>query len=258
MSNSTYLAATNKVLELAGQRQISSAASFDAPTTALSRVQQLARAYVDLASRFLLTKLNKRFMQREFTFGTDSMTLVYTLDPNIDSESLVFHSFFFVDQGQVAPIRNWDYREFRALYPDDDDIPTGIPNRWILLPIAGQSNEIIDPTHAIMFYPRPDAIYTIRYQAKLNAQPLSLSTDKILFPPEYEHSLWLQGRLFLEQILGEGKDANIERFASQAASEVNMWADGPEEVRHAVKIGIIIGGVARGRRVSRFFTSGDA
>lgn len=255
MVNSTYLAATNKVLELAGQRQIASAVAFNAPTTALSRVQQLARAYVDLASRYLLTRLNKRFMQREFTTGLIAGSNLYPLDPNIDSESLIFHSFFLTTTGVAIPLYNWDYREFRALYPDLTILPTGAPQRWILVPTVGASNQIIDPTHNVMFYPAPDTDYTIIYQAKLNAQSLSLDTDKILFPPEYEHCLWLQGRLFLEQILGEGKDAGIERYAQQAASDVNMWGGGPDEERRAIKVGMQISGVARGRRVSRFYTS---
>lgn len=264
MANTTFMATVNKVLELAGQRQVASSNDFNSPTTNLGRVQQQARAFVDLANRMLLVQMNKRFMQREYSFTTNAGTYgqpstnIYTLDSSTDSESLIYHSFFNTTPqiNSLTPITarsiiNWEYREFRQLYPDFTVLALGPPQRWILLPppIAGGL------MHQIMFFPMPDAAYSIIYQAKLNMVPLSLDSQQIAWPIEYEHILWLYGKLFLEQALGEGKEGDLERYVQLALSEVKKWAGGPEEVRHAIRIGLQIDGVARGRRVSKFFTS---
>jgi hypothetical protein len=272
MANSTYFYTVNRCLAQSGQRQVPDANSFNSSTTLLSRVQQQCREFVDIANRELLLDMNKRFMQREYKLttaiwngaadatSTPTSNNIYSLDTSTDAESLIYHSFYNktpqsallsgLDTGKF--LRNWDYREFRSLYPDFSQLVSGPPTRWILLP--QQSSQPV-PSNTIMFFPPPDAVYTIIYQAKIGAAPLVKDTDIILWPEEYEHILWMYARKYLETALGEGKEGNIEAWAEKAVAAMKKWAGGPEEQRHAVKLGIQVEGIARGRRVSKYFTS---
>lgn len=56
MANTTWLAATNKILELAGQLQIAGATDFNLPTTNLTRIQSQARAWIEIVNRELDVK----------------------------------------------------------------------------------------------------------------------------------------------------------------------------------------------------------
>ena len=242
------MATVNKVLTLAGQDVIPSVAVF-ADVTQQDRLQSQAIAFVDLANRLLLVHMNERFMQRHYSLQTvadpgNAVPTAYPLDASISSESLMWHSFVNNTTGVAYKLRNWDYREFRNYFPDMTQVPPSVPRFWILLPI-----EVTDPnpTHKVMFYPTPDAQYTIEYQAKLDAQPLVNAADVILFPPQYEHVLWLQGRLFLEQVLGEGKESNIESYCQKAVDAVLSWASSPVEQRSAVRPGLYLEGIRRGR-----------
>ncbi len=247
MVNSQLGPTVNKILALSGQGQIAQAAFGD--RTQQTRFQVQTINFVDLAQRMLVTHMNTRFMQRKFYINTFAGTAgqpptLYPLDASINAESILYHSFFCQTSGSAWRMRNWDYREFRAFYPDLTIVPKSIPRLWILNPILSTD---ASPTNNVFFYPDADTSYTIEYQAKLNAQPLVNYTDTILFPPEYEHVLWLQGRSFLEQALGEGKEGNIEIYCQRAIDAIQSWGSSTIEARSAVRPGLTIEGIKRGR-----------
>ena len=262
---STWYALTNRVLENRGLTQITSTTNFDNPITNLTRVQSLARAFVSLCDEMLNVHRNNRDTVQEFQIvthigsPTTPVSNYYTLDASISVENLRYLSFFNTTPansttGTVSafPLRNMEYREFRNIYPDFTSIETGSPEKWIIIP-----KTLINPgagivNDAIMFYPVPDAIYSIVYQAKTNATPLELSGDKVLWTQPYEHILLTHAGMFLEDIMGQNKGALMTSYAQKALSEYNFWLAGPDELRHAVRTGMQIGGLVKGRRVSPY------
>jgi hypothetical protein len=146
-----------------------------------------------------------------------------------------------------------EYREFRNIYPDFTSIETGSPEKWIIIPktLVNPGAGIVND--AIMFYPVPDAIYSIVYQAKTNATPLELSGDKVLWTQPYEHILLTHAGMFLEDIMGQNKGALMTSYAQKALSEYNFWVShGPEEQRSAIRTGMQIQGIVKGRRVNNW------
>jgi hypothetical protein len=270
MANSSWKDVTNKCLELRGQLQITSANNFNNPTTLLTRVQSEIRAFVDMCDRMLNVRRNNRDTTQEFQITTEAgnptvpSTFQYTLDASVRVESIRYISFFNITpqvtnpDGSVSmivaqPLYNTEYREFRRIYPDFTAISTGPPQNWIILPKSQiqPGPGIINDT--IMFFPIPDAVYKINYQATTKAVPLKLDTDPVLWPPEYEHILWHWACMYLEDALGEGKGQLMSAYAQQALTEYNFWINrGPEEERHAVRTGMAIFGPLRGRRTSAY------
>jgi len=263
---STWFQLSNRVLENRGLTQITSTTNFDNPITNLTRVQSLARAFVSLCDEMLNVHRNNRDTIQEFQITTSignpatPVSNYYTLDSSISVENLRYLSFFNTTTTNPAtgtlsafPIRNMEYREFRNIYPDFTAIETGSPEKWIIIP-----KTLINPgagivNDAIMFYPVPDAIYTIIYQAKTNATPLESSGDKVLWLQQYEHILLMHAGAFLEDIMGQNKGGLMTSYAMKALSEYHFWVDrGAEEERHAVRTGMQIGGLVKGRRVSPY------
>ena len=263
---STWYALTNRVLENRGLTQITSTTNFDSPITNLTRVQSLARAFVSLCDEMLNVHRNNRDTVQEFQITTapgnpaTPVSNYYTLDASISVENLRYLSFFNTTPansvtGTVSAfeLRNMEYREFRRIYPDFTAIETGSPQKWIIIP-----KTLINPgagivNDAIMFYPVPDAIYTIIYQAKTNARQLELSSDNVLWLQQYEHILLMHAGMFLEDIMGQNKGALMTSYAMKALSEYNFWVNrGPEEQRAAVRTGMQIQGIVKGRRVNNW------
>jgi hypothetical protein len=263
--NSTWLVTTNKILELRGQLQITSANNFNNPTQLLTRVQSLARAFVDMCDRMLNLRRNNRDTLQEFAITTQAgnpnniNSYMYTLDPSIHVENVRYYSFFNITaQGTgttvaAQPIYNIEYREFRQLYPDFTAITTGPPQNWIILPKTAVQPGPGLYADTIIFYPIPDAAYKIVYQAKTDATPLTKDTDQILWAPPYEHILWHWAGMYLEDALGEGKGQLMSAYAEKALSEYWFWVNrGAEEERHAIRTGMKITGLLKGRRVNSY------
>lgn len=106
-----------------------------------------------------------------------------------------------------------------------------------------------------MFYPIPDAVYNILYQAKANVATMTLDTSNISWPYQYETTLFKWGKAYLEACLGEGKEADAFAFADKALSDYNFWMAGPDELRKSVRSGIKISGLFKGRRVNPWSTT---
>jgi hypothetical protein len=260
--NSTWLQTTNKILELRGQLQITSSNNFNNPTQLLTRVQSLARAFVDMCDRMLNLRRNNRDTLQEFQIitqvgvPTNINSYMYQLDPSIHVENIRYLSFFNVTpQGTgsivvAQPLYNIEYREFRRLYPDFSQIAIAPPDNWIILPKTAVQPGPGLYADTIMFYPIPDQVYKINYQAKTDATPLTKDTDQILWAPAYEHILWHWAGMYLEDALGEGKGQLMSAYAEKALSEYHFWVDrGPEEEAHCIRTGLAITGLLKGRRV---------
>lgn len=267
MANQSWFQATNYVLEAAGQLQITSAINFDNPITGLTRVQSQTRRFVEMCNSLLQLKRNNRDTVQEFQIntvvGNPSIlsTYVYQVDPSVQVESIRYQSFFNItppttnSQGSTStvvaqPLYNVEYREFRQRYPDFTAINTGPPINWIIIPKTLVGGGVGIQQDYIMFFPIPDAIYQIVYQAKLNAVPLQLNTDPVSWSPEYQTVLALWGKAFLEDALSEGKGQGAQYYAEKFTSQYYFWTAGPDELRKAVRTGLKISGPLKGRRVS--------
>jgi hypothetical protein len=230
LANSTWLEATNEVLALSSLPAIASADEFDDTTgESLQKYHAAAKQFVKLAHMHLGVRARQHFNTERFQFQTTVNTAVYELDTGLSPEDIKFQTFFNVTTGTRAtlnsPLMHMEYRTFKRLHPDLDQITTGAPQNWILLPkevgaVPGEN----DTPNRIRIYPDPDDQYTIEFQAKLDSQPLIDNSSKILFPKHYEHVLWLFCWELLEVDLGEGKEGMLSLKAREAANQVWLAA----------------------------------
>lgn len=236
MANSSWYSATNQVLQLAQLDPFQATADFDGTSgNPVAKYQNAAKQFVLLANQLLGVRAWRNFNQREITFFTTPGQNTYALDVGIDATNIRLRSFFNRTttanfKGKNLELRNWEYREYERAFPDETIIEQNAPMRWILLPIDRVNNY---PVWQIKLYPIPDQVYTIKYQATLNVQQLQANTDPILFPPHYEHALWLRAWSLLEQSLGEGKDQTITQLAEKAANEVWLVSTEADDIRKA-------------------------
>ena len=233
MTNSTWFDCTNRVLGLAGLDQITDENTFD--TLAMPKYQTLAKYLVLLANQMLSIRATRHFAERLIILNINAGTTDYAIDTGISPENIQLRTFFNVStaspaKGQNREIRNWKYEEYLRKFPDQTIITRGSPQRWILLPV---DRTLDSPEYKVRIYPVPDQNYSLQYQAKLNAQPLEDSGSLILWPPEYEHALWLFAWNLLERDLGEGKEGNLEQLAREAAAQVRLASGVPADVRNA-------------------------
>jgi hypothetical protein len=237
MANNTWKGATNEVLELAQLDPILNDSDFNNPTGALSKYQRAARAFIRLGHYHLSLRAYKHFAERRIPLNIDESTPTYPIDTGINPEHIKFRKFFNVSTGtnaaQNQEIRYYDYDRFLRENPDQSKIPTGPPERWILLPIERTD---LSPVHKVRIYPNPDDNYNLEFQAALNTYPLATASDIILWPPEYEFVLWEFAWDLLERGLGEGKEGRIAQMAQEAASQVYLVAGRPQDERKKLRL----------------------
>lgn len=254
MANSTLRAAVNRVLLMKRLIAVDDDDVFNDDSQLGSDVVAL-KVFFDLANRLLITRMNERFLEREFQLNLVLGTNTYDLDAGISSESLTYHSFINTTTGSARPILGWQggYASFKEAYPDETTISSAAPQLWVLYPItAGAAG----PTHKVRFYPNPDANYNIVYRAKLNMVPLLLAADVLLFPPEYEHVLWMYGKALLEAEMGAGGEDVTFELASKAVEAVKEWASGPLETRPSQRLAVRMQSTRRRRKYDFNNTAG--
>lgn len=232
MANSTFYASVNKILGLSGQLEVTSTSDFDIESN-LSKAQYQTKLFTDLANRLLALEFNKRFAQREFSFSTTTVDNDYALDSTAPLVGIKWHSFYNRTSGGVRNRRLLfkSYEEWESEFPNPEQQSRSGPIWWIPKPYNGKPDRII-------LWPYPDAAYTINYQAKLDTVPLTTSNQNILFPTEYEHVLWIKGRIFLEESLNEGRSANMEILAREAVADVMRDSDGPVDDIQFIDLGM--------------------
>jgi len=262
-SNSDWFTCTNSALEASGQTQISSRTNFNNPISSLNRVQGLMRRFIQICDMSLNVKRFNRDTTQEFVITTQAAnasvqsTFQYALDSSVSVENLRYLSFFNITpQGSSqaplgTPLFNWDYREFRRVYPDFTAITDyQTPTRWIILPKNLSQPQGITQD-MIMFWPLPDQAYTIVYQAQQFANQLVNDYDPVLWKPQYEHVLWQYAKAMLQGQLGEGQEQMTMMYAEKFVSDYLFWvSSGPEEQRKSVRTGMNIKGTRKGRRVN--------
>jgi hypothetical protein len=243
MANSSWFNLTNECLRYAVLPTIASTAIFD-DDTQLQQFQFAAKYYVRLAHKFLTLRALRHFTTRRIALNVFAGTSVYPLDIGIGPQGIKYQSFYNVTTGgtQNQPLQALAYEQFLQMYPDQSKIPTGPPIYWVLLPIERSQK---DPSpQNIQIVPTPDQSYSLQYRAQILPYALSVSTDTVLWPPEYEHCLTLFAWDQEERALGEGKEGNIQALARQAVDEVHLIAGLPDDLRPAVRTMQARGGVS--------------
>ena len=246
MANATWRQATNECLLLASLDTFATDADFDNNNG--EKYQIFAKRAVKLANSYLGTRCHRHFTERRIPLITSAGQSTYPIDTGISPESISVRSFFNNTTDPTlkqynGELRNWKYSEFLKAWPDQLLIPAGKPSMWVMVPLERTD---VSPVHKILIYPTPDNVYQLQFEAKLNPYVLNASTDPILFPPEYQHSLTMFCWALLEEDLGEGKGQMAAGLAQKAAEEVYLMAGVPRDVRNAPRT-IRLPGIRFGR-----------
>lgn len=238
MPRSTYRYTVNKALAITGQPEIASDAEFDGSN--LGKYQNLGKMFVDLVCRQFSLKFNKRFSQRKYELVTNDSSTEFDLNPSVTVEGITYQTFFNVTvsgthNGRLSVM---DYDEWQRNYPNPEQYARQAPNYWIAPPDDGELPQ------SIILWPYPDDVYTIRYQARLDAEPLTQASQLIIIPTKYEHIVWLKAKQYLESMLNEGKELNAEMVAMEAVDDVLRDAGGALENSAFLDLGVnLFGGV---------------
>ena len=238
MPNSAWYDCTNTCLLQADLDPFLSAADFDGTSGNMVPKYQMGMKYrVQLADKYLALRAYRHFNEREITLVTVPGQASYPLDVGISGDDIKYRSFFNRTQtigltSQNRELRNMPYNTWERLVPDVTTITNGPPMWWILQPI---DRTAAYPIWNVTLYPTPDQAYTIKYQARLDRQTLALSSDLIIFPSHYEHAIWTLAEGLLEVGLGEGKEGALIQMAQQAAKEVWLASNEPDDIRRAPK-----------------------
>lgn len=247
MTNSTWFATTNSVLQLAQLPLISSTASFDAPigSGGLSKYQDAAKWKVDFAHRHLTLKMCTAFTQYKFSLSVQPGITDYILDTGINSESLSYHSWYNITAGSpyAGYLPLYKYEDYMDQWPDQTVIQSAPPQYVVQLPYD-RTLDTGNPQPRIRVFPVPDAAYQLQYQARLNPFPLTTSSSIILWPPPYEHGLWTWAWKFLEIDLAEGREQMLDALVDDVISQIRVMSQKAEQVRKGVRLPHL----GRGRR----------
>ncbi|MBA3993395.1 MAG: hypothetical protein C0469_07695 [Cyanobacteria bacterium DS2.3.42] len=190
-----------------------------------------------IQKRFALNCNSSRFMQRKFTFTTNAIDTQYEPDPTnqlFPIEGFKPNSFFNVTasgaNNQRLHVATWS--QWRQAYPRPDEMARGFPN-W-LIPVPEDGTDTVK----VVLFPYPAGVYTIEGQGRIEAPDLTSGAQQLLFPKHYEHLLFTYLKMFLEQSINEGRQADWEAMAAQIFQEVMRDALGAEEEVEQIDIGI--------------------
>lgn len=253
--NSTWYQCTNSALGLAALPTIMTTASFDNNVPPLSKYQDLYKRMVDFAHRFLSERMATRFTNRKFQLPIQTGTTVYTLDTGISGEALKFQSWVNLTAGSpyARVLKYMRYEDFLAMWPDSTIIQSGPPEYIVQLPLD-RTLDTTQPQARVQVFPVPDNSYQLQYEARLNPYQLVDSSSIILWPPEYEHALWMWVKAYGEVDLAEGREQALIPLAEQVINNVRIMSMEAEEVRKGVRIIPRTGaGWYKRRRASGYF-----
>lgn len=230
MANSTWRALANEAYKLAGLKPIDNDASFN-DDNLLEKPYMQGKYAVRLAHKHLTPRAVRHFATKRIELPVSAGAAVYQLDTGINPSAIKLRSFFDVTAGG-GRLNYMDEDEFTARYPDLTLVPTGRPTNWILL-----TSERTDASAIwrVRIFPTPDADYDLQYKAQLNAYPLNVGSDIVLWPEEYEHVLIEFAWHLLERGLGEGKEGVILQLFDQAMKDVQLVSGVAEDGRKAVR-----------------------
>lgn len=250
MANSTWIALTNNVLRQSGLPEIvidnpnvvpgsggSMSTAFDNPGQGLmTRFQSCAREFVRVVHEMVSVDLPVNFARRRFDLPIDNIQgPIYNLDSSMSVESVTFNSFRNLSPSPAGPaeLRNWSYEYFSNRYGDVTQIWQGAPTHYIFLPVQRQNNS---PIYQVRIFPNPDQPYQLEYIAQLNPYQVAVSSDVLLWPPEYEHVITTRARFELEDLLGEGKAGSLFAQADMLYKQMRKKATPSRAERKGVRM----------------------
>ena len=231
--NSTWITLTNNILRQAGLPEISASLFDQGGIGVLTRYQSCAKEYIRHIHEMWSVDLPTEFARRKIQLPLQQGQSVYPLDTGISAENITFDSWRCITPGYAQRLYNWTYEYFSIRYSDTSLIQSMPPTHYILLPVDRINNS---PIYQVRIYPNPDQQYAIEYVAQLNSYPLALSTDQVLWPPEYNHVLEELGRAELEDILGEGKGGTTGQSAYRAYQKMRQKATRPAAERKKIRM----------------------
>lgn len=250
MANSSWFQITNRCLALGSMDLIESELAFnDVGQGQLEKYQGACKEAISLSHDLLSLRSRQHFASRRIPLPLQIGVKDYAIDTGLDPENIKLESFYNVTataglSAKNGPLRFLEYKQWLRIYPDPNNIPTGAPECWTLLPIERTE---ATPLHKVRITPTPDAAYNLEFQAKINAQPLTQATDLIIFPRHYEAPLLLFARELTETEMGEGKEGRIAQLAERAANQVFLISGKPQDQRRAPR-GMRIRTMGRGAR----------
>ena len=235
--HATKLSIINKVLVQCGYAPIVEA-NFD-NDAALEAPQQRAKEYFEESYASLNVELHELFTQRTFQLDTVAGTREYPVDELCDIESIMYHSLRCNTAGAPRLVEFLDYEEFRDRYPDADLTTMATGDPWIWTYTASAVAAGVERTNKILLYPIPDTPRIYEYQARLIYTELENATDKIIFPPAYQHILVANLRKMMER---KAKTDDYSDYANEVKATVKQWAGGPTEKRMRSRNSAKVGG----------------
>jgi hypothetical protein len=235
MANSTWFEATNSVLQLATLPPVINTTAFD--NGPLSKYQNAAKYKLDFAHRHLSQKMCTAFTKYKFQLLIAAGITDYVLDTGISSENLSYHSWYNITAGSpyAQHLRFMKYEDYLDMWPDQTIVQSGPPEYVVQLPYDRQL-DTGNPMPRARIFPVPDTNYTLQYQARLNPFLLTDSGSPILWPPEYEHGLWVWAWRYLELDLAEGREAGLDQLVDEVISRIRVMSQAAEEVRKGVRL----------------------
>lgn len=239
MANATWLEITDELNDLTRIRRIKTAAAFDSDPSSLNSPQRANKAYVKFCHHYMTARMREWFTHRVIELPIDSLAAnaTFPLDTGFNPDGLKPNTFFNVTTGSGAPLNSelqvWSEEQFNRLYPDKSAIPSGSPEAVILL-LPRRTD--MTPVWRVRIFPNPDNEYSLNYTVHLNAYTLTVATDIILWPREYQHVITSFAWELAERGLGEGKDAFLRELAQKAASDVQLVGTVPQDIRKGIKM----------------------
>jgi len=239
--NSTWIEATNSVLNLAQLPTVKSVAAFNAGQ--IAKYQTAAKYKIDFAQRHLGLSMTTAMSNAKFQLPIQQGVADYVLDIGISAEAIKYHSWYntTANSSYAQHLKFMLYEDYMDMWPDQTPtvIQSGPPQYVVQLPYDRSLDfapGATEPMPRVRIYPIPDAQYNLEYQGRLNAYSLTQASDQILWPKAYEHGLWSWAWKLLEVDLAEGREASLDALVDQVVSRIKVASQAASEVRKGVRM----------------------
>jgi len=228
----------NAICRQVGLATMTDEAKFNAKS-GLQRTHLQIIMYVDDADAKLALRLSELFTTRRFVTNTADGVKEVDINAMADLEGVKYHSFRCNTAGNQKRLNFIPYDVYRELNPNLQDLEEGAPRSWTYFD-QPEENARSQSTRQVVLYPVPDGVYELEYSAKVNHTALTNYSDKVLWPPQFEHVLINFGRAMIEEKMGTG---NYMEYAQAALDNVRQWATAPaDNVKKVNMGGVKIGG----------------
>lgn len=235
----TWRGEVNKALILSGQATIADNTVFDNET--IDKIQLQAKYAYQRAYMRMWREGRWRFNEREFSVSAVDGTSDYNVDTTTAPEYFVEGSFRITSPtaSAASPLQYVRYQDYVNTFPQGNGTTEGAPAYWVLLPPDGTG------TDKIRFYPTPNASYTVKYRAYLQPTELSAGNSTVAFPTAMQDILIEFCQVYLESLLGEGKQGDFNVLFQEALSAAKAIYRGPVDEKSRLNLNMQI----EGRRI---------